>query len=80
MPDHVHVIIDKPKNLTISYIAQAFKGLSSRALKIDHPAFVDDHNIESALWAKRYFSCSVGSSSRQAVQDYVSNQSVFEAQ
>lgn len=71
-PDHVHMIIVLPPNLSLSRAMQFFKGRSSRYLRQEYAHL---HTVnDSALWARRYYAISVGSGSYASVRRYVQEQ------
>ncbi len=71
MPDHVHVVAGIPKSLSIAEVVRHFKGYSSF---ITRRAFPELRQQAGALWARRYFACSVGSSATRAIRKYVEQQ------
>jgi putative transposase len=69
MPDHVHLFVSLPRNLTTSKFAHRVKGRSSFMLRREF-----DHLAEmKALWGKTFFFRSVGGG-RKAVRQYVEAQ------
>ena len=69
--NHVHTLIEYPPKLSISQIANAVKGVSSRRYgqaghKKPHP---------EALWSPSYFAVSVGGAPVEILKQYIKNQS-----
>lgn len=69
--NHVHALIEYPPKLSISQIANALKGVSSRRYgqaghKKPHP---------EALWSPSYFAVSVGAAPIEILKKYIQEQS-----
>lgn len=66
-PDHVHMIVNLPKSVSLSDFVQALKGFSG---------FIGNQaeGKSGAFWARRYFAVSVSAKSMAAVKKYVKNQ------
>lgn len=75
MPDHVHVVCRIPASLSVAYVVKHWKGASSRQLQLQFERHCKLWVVDQNLWARRYFSCSVGSTAMRSVTAYVSNQS-----
>ena len=83
--DHVHALIEYPPKLSISQIANAVKGVSSRrygqaGYKKPHPeSSVVGRKLPpdklSALWSPSYFAVSVGGAPIEILKKYIQNQS-----
>lgn len=68
--DHVHAIIEYPPKLSVSKLANAFKGTSSRRYGqagLPKP-------LDQALWSPSYFASSVGGVPLDVLKEYVQNQ------
>jgi putative transposase len=70
--DHVHMLLSCPTNLAPSQIAQYLKGRSSRLLQDEFPELKKKYWGQH-LWARGYFCATVGSVTKETVQDYISN-------
>lgn len=71
MPDHVHLFVKHDPKSSPSYIANQFKGYSSRVLRSEFP------HLKSrlpTLWSSSYFVASVGVVSAATVQQYIDSQ------
>ena len=69
--NHVHALIEYPPKLSISQIANAVKGVSSRRYgqaghKKPHP---------ESLWSSSYFAVSVGGAPIEVLKKYIQDQS-----
>ena len=72
--DHVHMLISCPTNLSPSKIAQYLKGRSSRLIQEEFPELKKRYWGQH-LWARGYFCATVGSVTKDMIQDYIANQS-----
>jgi len=74
-PDHVHLFVSMPPQLSPSRAMQAIKGKTSHHLMQDFKAmrktFWGQH-----LWARGYFVCTSGNVTDEVIAEYVSNQDV----
>jgi putative transposase len=71
MPDHVHLFVRHDAKSSASYVANQFKGFTSRVLRAEFP------HLKSqlpTLWSSSYFAASVGAVSAQTVQKYIDTQ------
>ena len=71
MPDHVHVFVRVPPNVSPSYIANQFKGNTSRFLRAEFPHL---RRLMGTLWSKSYFVASVGRVSESTILEYIDEQ------
>ena len=69
--DHVHALIEYPPKLSISQIANALKGVSSR--RYGQAGNKKPH--KEALWTPSYFAVSVGGAPLEVLKLYIKNQS-----
>ncbi|HEY9890346.1 MAG TPA: IS200/IS605 family transposase [Candidatus Sericytochromatia bacterium] len=69
--DHVHALIEYPPKLSISQIANALKGVSSR--RYGQAGNKKPH--KEALWSSSYFAVSVGGAPLDVLKQYIKNQS-----
>ena len=68
--NHVHACIEYPPKLSISKLANAFKGTSSRRYgQAGHPK-----PSNKALWSPSYFASSVGGAPLEDLKQYIQNQ------
>nr|WP_232839034.1 IS200/IS605 family transposase [Streptomyces triticisoli] len=64
MPDHVHLFVKHGAKSSASYIANQFKGFTSRVLRSELPA----------LWSSSYFAVPAGAVRAETVQRYIDAQ------
>lgn len=70
-PDHVHLFVKHDPKSSASYVANQFKGFTSRVLREEFP------HLKSrlpTLWSSSYFAASVGSVSAETVRRYIDTQ------
>lgn len=68
-PDHVHLLIELPRHVSIAKAVQLLKWYTSCHLRREFPEL----RTEPALWAIRYFYRSVGGDA-PAVAEYIEDQ------
>lgn len=72
-PDHVHLMLSLPPNVSPSRIMQTIKGKSSYHLLMNYRdlnrAFWGRH-----LWARGYFVCTTGNVTDEAIKLYIEHQ------
>ena len=71
--DHVHMLVSCPTNLAPSQIVQYLKGRSSRLIQ-DEFQELRKRYWGQHLWARGYFCATVGSVTKETVQEYISSQ------
>lgn len=71
MPDHVHLFVRTDPEASPSYIANQFKGMTSRVLRQEFPEL---KRRLPTLWSRSYFVSSVGHVSAATVQKYIETQ------
>jgi putative transposase len=69
--NHVHVLLEYPPKLSISQIANALKGVSSR--RYGQAGYKKPH--KEALWSPSYFAVSVGGAPIEVLKQYIKDQS-----
>lgn len=70
-PDCVHLFVKHDPKSSASYVANQFKGFTSRTLREEFP------HLKSrlpTLWSSSYFAASVGSVSAETVRQYIDTQ------
>ncbi|MFD6095213.1 IS200/IS605 family transposase [Nocardiopsis flavescens] len=71
MPDHVHLFVKHDPKASASYVANQFKGYTSRVLREEFP------HLKSrlpTLWSSSYLAASAGAVSADTVQRYIDTQ------
>jgi putative transposase len=71
MPDHVHLFVMHDPKASASYVANQFKGFTSRVLREEFPHL---KTRLPTLWSSSYFAASVGAVSAGTVQKYIETQ------
>ena len=71
--DHVHMLVSCPTNLAPSKIVQYLKGRSSRLIQDEFPELKKRYWGQH-LWARGYFCATVGSVTKETVQEYINKQ------
>lgn len=65
--DHAHLLVQFTNTVTIAYIVQIIKGITSKLIK-------ENYCPNWQGWDVGYFASTTGGSSLQAVQEYIANQ------
>lgn len=71
MPDHVHLFVKHDPKASASYVANQFKGFTSRVLREE---FGHLRSRLPTLWSSSYFAASVGAVSAATVRRYIDTQ------
>ncbi|MCT9009170.1 IS200/IS605 family transposase [Streptomyces rhizosphaerihabitans] len=71
MPDHVHVFVKHGPKASASYVANQFKGFTSRVLREEFPHLKSQM---PTLWSSSFFVASVGAVSADTVEQYINTQ------
>jgi putative transposase len=71
MPDHVHLFVKHEPKASASYVANQFKGFTSRVLREEFPHL---RSRMPTLWSSSFFVASVGAVSAETVQRYIDTQ------
>ena len=72
--DHVHILIQIPPSISVSYAVQKLKGSSSRVVREELPREVKKMLWGDSFWNDGYFCESVGHGSEEAMRKYIQNQ------
>lgn len=78
-PDHIHLLLSIPPNLSVSKVVQYIKGKSGRKLLLEF-AHLRKRYWGQHLWARGYFAVTVGNVNEQEVQKYLEEQEVHHKQ
>ncbi len=68
VPDHVHVLCQLSRTLTVAKLVEEIKTSSSKWIKQEHPRLTDFH------WQAGYGAFSVSQSNVEQVRQYIANQ------
>ncbi|MGP3966447.1 IS200/IS605 family transposase [Streptomyces sp. 6N223] len=71
MPDHVHLFVKHGPKDSASFVANQFKGFTSRVLRAEFPHLKSQM---PTLWSSSYFAASVGAVSAATVEKYINTQ------
>jgi putative transposase len=71
MPDHVHLFVKARPKDSPSFVANQFKGHTSRILRSEFPSL---RSRLPTLWSRSYFVASVGAVSADTVKKYIDTQ------
>ncbi len=72
-PDHRHILVSAPPQLSPSKLVQFIKGRSSRLLQQEFPALRKRYWGQH-LWARGYFCARVGAVDEATIRAYIENQ------
>ena len=72
-PEHIHLHISCPPELSPSKIAQYLKGRSSRLIQQEFP-HLSKRYWGKHLWARGYFCSSIGKSTEKMISAYIEQQ------
>ena len=72
-PDHIHMLLSSPPDLSPAKLVQYIKGRSSRKLQDEFPELRKRYWGQH-LWARGYFCATVGAVNEQTIRDYIENQ------
>jgi putative transposase len=71
--DHVHLLVEYPPKGVIAKLVNSLKGVSSRRLRVLHPAIARRY-YQGVLWSPSYFAASCGGAPLSIIRQYVENQ------
>ncbi|MFH2085558.1 MAG: IS200/IS605 family transposase [bacterium] len=71
--DHVHILVQLPPKVSISYAVQIFKGGSSRKIREEFPE-LEEFLWGESFWADGYFAESVGRLEEDVIKTYIRDQ------
>ena len=71
MPDHIHLFVKTRTKDSPSFVANQFKGFTSRTLRSEFPSLT---SRLPTLWSRSYFVASVGAVSADTVERYIDTQ------
>ncbi|MBL8149256.1 MAG: IS200/IS605 family transposase [Blastocatellia bacterium] len=70
MPDHVHLFLNSPTNISPDQIMFRIKGYSSRVLRLEFPILAR----MPSMWTRAYFISTAGNVSSDTIKRYIENQ------
>jgi len=72
-PDHIHMLLSAPPQLSPAKLVQYIKGRSSRRLQEEFPE-LGKRYWGQHLWARGYFCATVGAVDEAKIKEYIENQ------
>ena len=72
-PDHIHLLLTAPPQLSPANLVQYIKGRSSRRLQAEFPELRKRYWGQH-LWARGYFCATVGAVDEETIRRYIENQ------
>ena len=72
-PDHIHMLLSAPPELSAAKLVQYIKGRSSRRLQEEFPE-LSKRYWGQHLWARGYFCATVGAVDEATIQAYIESQ------
>ncbi len=72
-PDHIHMLLSAPPELSPAKLVQYIKGRSSRVLQMEFPE-LGKRYWGQHLWARGYFCATVGAVDEATIKEYIENQ------
>ena len=72
-PDHIHMLVGAPPQLSPAKLVQYIKGRSSRRLQEEFP-HLRKRYWGQHLWARGYFCAPVGVVDEKTIMEYIENQ------
>ena len=73
LPDHIHLLLSAPADLSPEKLVKYIKGRSSRRLQDEFPELRKRYWGQH-LWARGYFCASVGAVDEATIREYIENQ------
>lgn len=73
LPDHVHILIQLPPNISVSKAVQYLKGGTSKVIRQEYPE-LEEWLWGDSLWQDGYFSETVGRKNEEAMRQYIQKQ------
>jgi putative transposase len=71
--DHIHLLINYPPKVSISYLVNSLKGVSSRLLRKTFPE-LSKYYRKDVLWSPSYFAASCGGAPISVLRKYIEQQ------
>ena len=72
--DHIHILLEYPKNLSISYIVQKLKQETTYYIRKEFKCLNSFYYNKNILWNDGYFANSIGNVSVETAKNYIDNQ------
>ena len=72
--DHVHLLVGFPATVQLSRLVNSLKGVSSRHLRRDHAAHLNQYLWGGHLWSRSYYAGTAGGAPLSVIAEYVRSQ------
>lgn len=72
--DHIHILLEYPKNISISYIVQKLKQETTYHMRKEFKYLNSVYYNKNILWNDGYFANSIGNVSVETAKHYIDNQ------
>jgi len=72
-PEHVHIVVSRPPNISESKMMQYIKGKSARKLLQEYEELRKRY-YGGRLWARGYYCATIGNVTDELIMEYVKNQ------
>ena len=72
-PDHIHMLLSAPADLSPAKLVQFIKGRASRRIQDEFPE-IRKRYWGQHLWARGYFCATVGTVDEETIKKYIENQ------
>lgn len=73
-PDHVHLLIYMAPDISVSKLVNILKTISSREIRREFSAHVNQFYWKSAFWTTAYCALSAGGAPLEVLRTYIQNQ------
>ena len=70
--DHIHMFVEIPPHIAVSYFVQRVKGRSSRKVQMEFPALKKRY-WGRKFWCRGYFSTTSGNITNKTILEYIEN-------
>ena len=77
MPDHIHLLLEVDPQLGVHKAVKRLKGYTSKVLREEFPEL---NSKLPSMWTNSYFVSTVGSTSLDAIKEYIQNQKTSQRQ
>jgi REP-associated tyrosine transposase len=74
--DHVHLLVNYPPKVSISKLVNSLKGVSTRLLRKQSHAIIQNSLWGSHLWSPSYFAGSCGGAPLEIIKQYIQQQQI----
>lgn len=72
--DHVHLLVNYPPKVAVSKLVNSLKGVSSRLIRKQNYASINNALWGKSLWSPSYFAASCGGAPIEIIRQYIEQQ------